>query len=113
MARSARPAKRRAPPPAFWAVGLTTAGGVIARNPVVAGGSVAFLVTFSFVSANAIWYQPHAHRDAFFPTRDFVRSLYEERGEPETTFLIERPDPAARPRPAALADPVTAARAPA
>ncbi len=69
---------------------------------------MAFLVTFSFVSANAIWYQPHAHRDAFFPTRDFVRSLYEEQGEPETTFLIERPDPAARPRPAPVADPVTA-----
>jgi peptidoglycan hydrolase-like protein with peptidoglycan-binding domain len=108
MARSAKPAKRRAPPRAVWADGLASAGGLVARNPVAAGGSVAFLVAFSFVSANAIWYQPHAHRDAFFATRDFVRSLDEEQEEPETSFLIERPEPAARPRPAAGADPVTA-----
>ena len=108
MARSAKPAKRRAPPRAVWADGLTSAGGLVARNPIAAGGSAAFLVAFSFVSANAIWYQPHAHRDAFFATRDFVRSLEEGRQEPETTFVIERPEPVAKPRPAPVADPMTA-----
>jgi peptidoglycan hydrolase-like protein with peptidoglycan-binding domain len=108
MARSARPAKRRPPPRAFWADGLATAGAVLARNPLATGGSVAFLVAFSFVSANAIWYQPHAHRDAFFQTRDFVRTLDEARDEPETTFLIERPAAEAKPRVVPSADPTTA-----
>jgi peptidoglycan hydrolase-like protein with peptidoglycan-binding domain len=108
MARSARPAKRRRPPRAFWADRLASAGAVLARNPVATGGTVAFLVAFSFVSANAIWYQPHAHRDAFFPTRDFVRSFVDTPEEPETTFLIERPAPTARPRVVPIANPTTA-----
>jgi peptidoglycan hydrolase-like protein with peptidoglycan-binding domain len=69
---------------------------------------VAFLVAFSFVSANAIWYQPHAHRDAFFPTRDFVRPLDETPRERETTFLIERPAPTPAPRAVPASDPTTA-----
>ena len=64
--------------------------GLIARNPTLVGGSTAFLVALSFVSANALWYQPHAHSGAFFATRDFLRP-----GAPtlpdETTILIERP----------------------
>jgi peptidoglycan hydrolase-like protein with peptidoglycan-binding domain len=48
---------------------LRAAGAMIARNPVAVGGATAFMVTFSFVSANALWYQPHGHRDAFFATR--------------------------------------------
>jgi peptidoglycan hydrolase-like protein with peptidoglycan-binding domain len=65
---------------------------LIARNPTLVGGSTAFLVALSFVSANALWYQPHAHSGAFFATRDFLRP-----GAPtlpdETTILIERPAP--------------------
>lgn len=106
MARSARQAKRQpAPPPrAAWHGGLATVGGLIMRNPAVAGGSTAFVVAFVYVSSNAIWYQPHVHRNAFFPTRDFVRAADVTPPEPETTFLIERPEqplPAAKPKPAA------------
>ena len=45
------------------------AGDIVARNPVVAGGSTAFLVTLGFVASNAIWYQPQAHDGVFFKTR--------------------------------------------
>lgn len=45
------------------------AGDVVARNPVVAGGATAFLVTLGFVASNAIWYQPQAHDGVFFKTR--------------------------------------------
>ena len=39
------------------------------RNPLAVGASTAFLVAFSFISANALWYQPHFYDDAFFSTR--------------------------------------------
>ncbi len=104
MARSARQAKRQpTPPKAAWHGGLASVGAVIMRNPAVAGGSTAFVVAFVYVSSNAIWYQPDVHRNAFFPTRDFVRALDEAPQEPETTFFIERPEqplPAAKPKPA-------------
>ncbi|QYM72719.1 peptidoglycan-binding protein [Pseudochrobactrum sp. Wa41.01b-1] len=45
------------------------AGDIVARNPVVAGGATAFLVTLGFVASNAIWYQPQAHDGVFFKTR--------------------------------------------
>ncbi|MEJ5018741.1 peptidoglycan-binding domain-containing protein [Ochrobactrum vermis] len=49
------------------------AGDFIVRNPVLTGGATAFLVVMSFVSANALWYQPEAHNAVFFRTRpDFV-----------------------------------------
>ncbi|MDQ6436859.1 peptidoglycan-binding domain-containing protein [Mesorhizobium sp. LHD-90] len=118
MARSAKQAKRAPAKRASWLGGVSALGAVIARNPVIAGGSTAFLVAFCYVSANAIWYQPFAHRGAIFPTREFVRTSDADRNaaEPETTFLIERPPeklgtrsalPAA-PKPAAVSDPATA-----
>ena len=75
--------------------------GLIARNPTLVGGTTAFLVALSFVSSNALWYQPHAHSGAFFATRDFLRP-----GAPalpdETTILIERPQ---EPRHVVVGDP--------
>ncbi|WP_442578541.1 peptidoglycan-binding domain-containing protein [Mesorhizobium sp. ASY16-5R] len=99
MARSAKQAKRAPAKRAPLLGGASALGAMIARNPVIAGGSTAFLVAFCYVSANAIWYQPHAHRGAFFPTRDLVRhSDAGQPAEPETTFLIERPaEPALKP----------------
>ncbi len=49
---------------------IPRSGGVIARNPSVAGGTTAFVVIFSFVAANALWYQPGTHPHPFFRTRD-------------------------------------------
>lgn len=72
--------------------GIASLSGVIARNPVVVGGSTAFLVAFFYVSANAVWYQPHFHKGAFFATRDVVdlETLPSEDAV-ETTIRIERP----------------------
>jgi len=94
MGRSARQLEEHEPWTFGDGVGAVLA--LIARNPTLVGGSTAFLVALSFVSANALWYQPHAHSGAFFATRDFLRP-----GAPvlpdETTILIERPDENERP----------------
>jgi peptidoglycan hydrolase-like protein with peptidoglycan-binding domain len=89
------------------AAAASALGGAITRNPLAAGGSAALLVATVYVAANALWYQPHAHRGAFFATRDFVRAAIgtPETREPETTFVIERP---AQPAPAPVSDPTIA-----
>lgn len=101
MARSAR---RPEPLPASGSRAVAAAaaavGGVLARNPVLVGGSTAFLVALSFVSANALWYQPFVHKDAFFSTRTIERPAAEPQLS-ETTIRIERPEPAPQ------GDPVT------
>jgi Putative peptidoglycan-binding domain-containing protein len=93
MARSAKQVKRQAARRGAVGAGATALGNALARNPMLAGGSTAFVVATAFVAANALWYQPHAHRGAFFATRDYVRPLETpaQVTEPETTFLIERP----------------------
>lgn len=48
---------------------LAAVGAAIGRNPAAAAGTTAFLVALAYVSANALWYQPHFHRGAFFETR--------------------------------------------
>ncbi len=95
MGRSARPLEEAEP----WSLadGAASLLGLIARNPTLVGGSTAFLVALSFVSANALWYQPHAHSGAFFATRDFLRPGVPEEIPQETTIIIERPEAAARP----------------
>ncbi|MEI5677599.1 MULTISPECIES: peptidoglycan-binding domain-containing protein [unclassified Mesorhizobium] len=104
MARSAKRPEKRAPKPGPLEGSVLALGGMISRNPVLVGGSTAFLVALFYVSANALWYQPHAHTSAFFATREF--SLLPARSEsallePETTIHIERPEevPAAPARP--------------
>jgi peptidoglycan hydrolase-like protein with peptidoglycan-binding domain len=80
--------------------GAVALGGMISRNPVLVGGTTAFLVALSFVSANALWYQPHFHSGAFFSTRNLddtyvapdlsARMPGLDEGEGETTIRIER-----------------------
>ena len=77
-------------------------GGVVARNPSIAGGTAAFVVIFSFVAANALWYQPGLHPHPIFRTRDpqssnvlGARRPAEEQQGDVTTFRIERPEDAA------------------
>lgn len=78
---------------------LAAVGGALARNPAVTGGTTAFLVALSFVSANALWYQPHFHEDAFFVTRIVSESdLAREGGGdaeagPRIVTPAPRPDP--------------------
>ena len=72
-------------------------GGMISRNPVLVGGSTAFLVTLFYVSANALWYQPFPHAGAFFATRNFQGFPHTASDEPETTINIVRPNAAPAP----------------
>ncbi len=86
--------------------GLSNAGSLAARNPGVFGGSMAFAVVFSFVAANALWYQPGAHPSPLLRTRlPFTHPQAANLGvedeqtgiEPRkvTTFVIQREDEAA------------------
>ncbi|MDO9417322.1 peptidoglycan-binding domain-containing protein [Pararhizobium sp.] len=70
---------------------------LLAKRPAVAGGIAAFAVVFSFVAANAVWYQPGKHPSPFMRTRlPQTASLDKtETGLPTrkvTTFVIERED---------------------
>ncbi len=91
MARSARQAKRHVEERSRLQDGALALGGLIARNPILVGGSTAFLVALSYVSANALWYQPYPHKGAFFSTRDIVEFPDMNPDMPETTIKIERP----------------------
>jgi peptidoglycan hydrolase-like protein with peptidoglycan-binding domain len=74
-------------------------GRLISRNPVAVGASTAFLVALLYVSANALWYQPHAHPGAFFATRDLNEAGWPERDTgSETTIHLVRPEEAPRPK---------------
>lgn len=72
--------------------GVVVLGGVIARNPMLVGGTTAFLVTLFYVSANALWYQPHFHAGAFFSTREigYEGPPMPEGTVSETTIRIDR-----------------------
>ena len=82
-------------------------GGVAAfliRNRLAIGGVTAFTVAFSYVAANALWYQPHAHGGAFFETRPASAVSVQPVAEPdmpaegETVIRLER-EQAANPTP--------------
>ncbi|WP_337184875.1 peptidoglycan-binding protein [Shinella sp.] len=74
--------------------GLLALAGLAARYPSVVGGVSAFVVVFSFVAANALWYQPGGHPSPFLKTRSADNSLGFTATKPEphdqTTFVIER-----------------------
>ena len=55
----------------FAVAAAGAAGRFVARNPVAVGSVTAFAITLFYVSANAVWYQPHAHGAPLFSTRDF------------------------------------------
>lgn len=92
MARSAK--RRKAPVRRSGAFqkGAIALGEAVSRNPVLVGGSTAFLVTLFYVSANALWYQPFPHSGAFFATRNVENFPRAEQVEPETTINIVRPE---------------------
>ncbi|CDX18806.1 conserved hypothetical protein [Mesorhizobium sp. ORS 3324] len=98
MARSARRPKVVEPERSVLAEGAVAVGQAISRNPVLVGGSTAFLVTLFYVSANALWYQPFPHTGAFFATRSIENFPHAVSDEPETTINIVR-QPAVKPDP--------------
>ncbi|CAN7639450.1 peptidoglycan-binding domain-containing protein [Mesorhizobium sp. LjRoot246] len=91
MARSAKRPKAVKRRSNAFQDGAVAVGGMISRNPVLLGGSTAFLVTLFYVSANALWYQPFPHAGAFFATRSIEGFPRAASDEPETTFNIVRP----------------------
>ena len=112
-ARAARQPKKgaRNKRPGMLQTSAAALGEAIANNPVLVGGSTAFLVTLFYVSANALWYQPGLHTGAFFATRSFQNFPATAPQEPETTINIERPEPQASatqsvPAVGAKADPI-------
>ncbi|HEV7319478.1 MAG TPA: peptidoglycan-binding domain-containing protein [Ensifer sp.] len=81
--------------------GVGLAGRLMARHPLVSGGSAAFLVVFSFVAANAMWYQHGVHPSPLLRTRvplvsaETAQRIAIAKGEEieaknVTTFVIER-----------------------
>jgi len=97
MARSAKRPKVVEPERSVLVDGAVAVGEVISRNPVLVGGSTAFLVTLFYVSANALWYQPFPHTGAFFATRSIENFPRTVSDEPETTINIVRQAPAQPP----------------
>jgi len=76
---------------------LLASGAAIGRHPRAIGGFVTFGVIFSFVAANALWYQPRHHPAPLLATRMFedakaTRAMPDiANDEPGvTTFKIER-----------------------
>jgi len=74
--------------------GAAAIGAIVSPNPAMVAGATTFLVSLAFVSANALWYQPHAHTGPFFATRafeSFVDPQYvRDREEPQTLIKLER-----------------------
>ena len=94
MARSAKQLKAVKRHSNAFEDGAMAVGSLISQNPVLVGGSTAFLVTLFYVSANALWYQPFPHAGAFFATRSIEGFPHPGADEPETTINILRPGPA-------------------
>ena len=95
QARKGRSGARAEPRrPNIVIAGLIALGGLAARHPTVVGGTCAFVVVFSFVAANALWYQPGGHPAPFLKMRSADNSLGFTATQPEpqdvTTFVIER-----------------------
>lgn len=114
MRRSGAAPKRRGH---GYGAGLMRSGGaLVARNPVAVGGFTAFLVTFCFVSANALWYQPQSHPGALLPTRTLEYSAPAPVQEqalrrapvPARTVVEAKESPVPQPAPVTVADPVIA-----
>ena len=67
--QSARRPKKISGLERYSGVAAQRAGAFVSENPALVGGTTAFAVAMFFFSSNALWYQPNAHRDAFFATR--------------------------------------------
>ena len=113
--RKKRPVKH---PGILWQA-VVGAGRLVARKPRALAGGVCAAVAFSFVAANALWYQPGGHPHPFFQTRDpedpnaiaGYRPADRDAPGEVTTFHIERQNevpavlpvrPAEQPAPTAI-----------
>ncbi|MBX3597037.1 MAG: peptidoglycan-binding protein [Rhizobiaceae bacterium] len=93
MARSAKRRKKQVDRDGVIVQGAQALGSFVSQNPALVGGTTAFLIALSFVSANALWYQPHAHTAPLFSTRSFdsfAMTRRQQPAQPETTIVLER-----------------------
>ncbi len=67
--QSARRPKKASNLELYAGLAAQRAGAFVSENRALVGGTTAFAVTMFFIASNALWYQPNAHRDAFFQTR--------------------------------------------
>jgi peptidoglycan hydrolase-like protein with peptidoglycan-binding domain len=82
--------RRKQPSLASRALGAVGAG--LASHPRLIGGVVAFGVVFSFVAANALWYQPRHHPAPLLATRMFEnRSVRTAKAKAESDAPAEEP----------------------
>lgn len=92
--RSAAARKRQAAGPGILQRSLLALGAFAARHPSIVGGGAAFAVVFSFVAANALWYQPGGHPSPILKTRSGQNSLgfsaLRQQPADVTTFVIRR-----------------------
>ena len=73
--------------------GASMIGSAAMRNPVATGGTTIFAIVFSFIAANALWYQPSAHPHPWLDTRDAFRNYAANAmhgGVNAVTYRIER-----------------------
>lgn len=94
---------RKPQQPSIGVRALESAVAGIARYPRLIGGGAIFCVVFSFVAANALWYQPRHHPAPLLATRMFEGGNRKKPSQPAaddtaaadptmTTFRIERQD---------------------
>ncbi|MCV3735686.1 peptidoglycan-binding protein (plasmid) [Rhizobium sp. TRM96647] len=92
--RTAAARKRQASGPGLLQRSLLSLGAFAARHPSIVGGGAAFAVVFSFVAANALWYQPGGHPSPILKTRSGQNTLgfsaLREEPSDVTTFVIRR-----------------------
>lgn len=91
MKRSAKSRKRRNLLASVLLGPVMLVGEAIVRRPVAMAGTTAFVVAFSFVTANAIWYQPHPHAAPFFATRDVPQFIERATGTTTRIAISEEP----------------------
>lgn len=72
MKSSARRHSRKGALTGLLGEAASAAGFAISRNPILVGGTTAFLITVFYVSANALWGQPYFHSSAFVATRAVI-----------------------------------------
>ncbi|NML76840.1 peptidoglycan-binding protein [Rhizobium sp. S-51] len=92
--------KPASPVPAFLLAGIGASARLVGRYPRSVGGIAAFCVTFGFIAANALWYQPGLHPSPLLRTRDVTdfnalagvsrNPLQAKDPATVTTFKIER-----------------------
>lgn len=69
MAKARKTRRSKKKTPSLMGRGASAVGAFVARHPSWVGGPLVFGIVLSFVSANALWYQPGPHPEPLMKTR--------------------------------------------